>query len=229
MDNINEIAGEIKEETANLNLLDSVHTASADEDLGTAENFGKFKDAKSLLNAYNALQSEFTRRCQKVKELERESAKFKKEQSLNSEYNEREREEITFLEAFPEAKNDVESLFDVAVSSGDNSKGRLGRAYLKKIISDYENKIKYYNSAEYVKNAINNDSEIKNQIIKEYLLAVEGSKPAIKLISGNGLATLSPPSKPKNLAEAGNFARQIFDNFKENINLWLQWKLLMML
>ena len=30
----------------------------------------KFKDVTALLNAYNSLQSEFTKRCQKIKELE---------------------------------------------------------------------------------------------------------------------------------------------------------------
>ncbi|MBO5714077.1 MAG: hypothetical protein J6R83_01480, partial [Clostridia bacterium] len=33
-------------------------------------SLGKFKDANALLNAYNSLQSEFTKRCQRVKELE---------------------------------------------------------------------------------------------------------------------------------------------------------------
>lgn len=33
-------------------------------------SLGKFKDVTSLLNAYNSLESEFTKRCQKVKELE---------------------------------------------------------------------------------------------------------------------------------------------------------------
>ena len=33
-------------------------------------SYGKFKDATALLNAYNQLQSEFTKRCQRVKELE---------------------------------------------------------------------------------------------------------------------------------------------------------------
>ena len=30
----------------------------------------KFKDVNALLNAYNSLESEFTKRCQKIKELE---------------------------------------------------------------------------------------------------------------------------------------------------------------
>lgn len=33
-------------------------------------SFGKFKDLKSLLDAYNSLEAEFTRRCTRVKELE---------------------------------------------------------------------------------------------------------------------------------------------------------------
>ena len=33
-------------------------------------SYGKFKDASALLSAYNSLEAEFTKRCQKIKELE---------------------------------------------------------------------------------------------------------------------------------------------------------------
>ena len=33
-------------------------------------SFGKFKSADALLSAYNSLQTEFTKRCQRIKELE---------------------------------------------------------------------------------------------------------------------------------------------------------------
>ncbi len=33
-------------------------------------SLGKFKDVNALLNAYNSLQAEFTKRCQRIKELE---------------------------------------------------------------------------------------------------------------------------------------------------------------
>lgn len=33
-------------------------------------SLGKFKDTNALLNAYNSLQAEFTKRCQRLKELE---------------------------------------------------------------------------------------------------------------------------------------------------------------
>ena len=220
METNNIVAGEIKENLTDKTIKnDSAQTAVAESDLGATEDLGKFKDVKSLLNAYNALQSEFTRRCQRVKELERENSQVKKEQSLSdSLIDGREWERKAFLEIFPDAEEDLMSLYDTALYS-DDSKGWLGRAYLKKLTKNYEDKINYFNSIDYVKNAVNSNEELKNQIIKEYLSEIENSKPAIKLISGNGLATVSPPSTPKSLADAGNLARQIFEKSKENINL----------
>ena len=202
METNNNKAGEIKENLPSETLKnDSVQSAVVENVLGTTENLGKFKDVKSLLNAYNALQSEFTILCQRVKELERENSQIKEEQSLkDSSFNEREWEKKAFLEIFPDAENDLMSLCDTALHS-DDSKGWLGRAYLKKLTKNYEDKINYYNSIDYVKNAVNDNEELKNQIIKEYLSDIENSKPTIKLISGNGLATVSPPSTPKSLAD----------------------------
>lgn len=44
-----------------------------EENLGATKteiSLGKFKDVSSLLKAYNNLQAEFTKRCQRIKELE---------------------------------------------------------------------------------------------------------------------------------------------------------------
>ncbi len=54
-------------------MIDGVETAGADEkesEQVEKVSLGKFKDVNSLLSAYNSLQSEFTKRCQKLKELE---------------------------------------------------------------------------------------------------------------------------------------------------------------
>ena len=42
-------------------------------------SLGKFKDVNALLAAYNSLQSEFTKRCQIIKELETERAAVDKD------------------------------------------------------------------------------------------------------------------------------------------------------
>ncbi len=221
MNNENKIAGE-NEQDKSLNLQTTAQTAAADEIGGaTTNDFGKFKDLKGLLNAYNALQSEFTRRCQRVKELERENTQIKEKISNeNSLYSGSEWEEKAFLETFPDAVSYLKSLKDIATISGDNSKGRIGRAYLKKLQSDYDMNNDYYKSYEYVKNALESYPELKSEIIKNYLLEVESSKPTVKLMTGNAQATVSPASRPKNLAEAGEIAKQLFEKHKENINLW---------
>ena len=53
--------------------LEKAQPVVTEENLGAKEgeaSFGKFKDADSLLKAYNSLTAEFTKRCQKIKELE---------------------------------------------------------------------------------------------------------------------------------------------------------------
>ena len=61
------------EKEKNEQILPQTQTAEAEvthgEDKGEI-SLGKFKDVGALLNAYNSLQSEFTKRCQKIKELE---------------------------------------------------------------------------------------------------------------------------------------------------------------
>ena len=52
------------------------HTAEAEIERGekvmNESPYGKFKDAKSLLKAYESLESEFTRRSQRLKAIEGE-------------------------------------------------------------------------------------------------------------------------------------------------------------
>ena len=68
-----------------------VQTAVAENDNGTIKeevSLGKFKNVDALLSAYNSLEAEFTKRCQKIKELESAISSFDKEKSPT------EREEI---------------------------------------------------------------------------------------------------------------------------------------
>lgn len=67
------------EQFNNEQINPSPDTATAEEGVkGGAEgeiSLGKFKDVTALLNAYNSLQSEFTKRCQRIKELETNAVK----------------------------------------------------------------------------------------------------------------------------------------------------------
>lgn len=83
---------------------------SVDKEKGST-GFGKFKDANALLKAYESLQAEFTRRSQRLKEMERamdnrEAASAQKVEKLKKgaeERKRREREFDSFVEALENA------------------------------------------------------------------------------------------------------------------------------
>ena len=57
--------------TENTNV--TADTAEADKGEQAAAVLGKFKDVKTLIKAYSDLEAEFTRRSQRLKELEKEN------------------------------------------------------------------------------------------------------------------------------------------------------------
>jgi hypothetical protein len=63
------------------NLKVTADTAEAENDNNAATELGKFKDVKALMQAYANLEAEFTRRSQRLKELENAN----KEQPLPAE------------------------------------------------------------------------------------------------------------------------------------------------
>ena len=73
----------MEDQTKNEQTLVEAQPAEADkevkgEEAKTEVSLGKFKDVQSLIQAYNSLQSEFTKRCQRIKELEGEVSKVDK-------------------------------------------------------------------------------------------------------------------------------------------------------
>jgi len=65
-------------ETTCDNLQKQDQLQASNESISEGSMYGKFRDAKSLLDAYNTLQAEFTRKCQKL-------AEFQKTQNVNVE------------------------------------------------------------------------------------------------------------------------------------------------
>jgi len=65
------------ERISNEQITETAQPAAAEERDGASQeviSLGKFKDVNALLNAYNSLQAEFTKRSQRLKELEGELA-----------------------------------------------------------------------------------------------------------------------------------------------------------
>ncbi|MBR5439613.1 MAG: hypothetical protein IKV61_05295 [Clostridia bacterium] len=206
-----------------VNTLNDAHTAEAEEDLGakTLNKYGKFNSLESLVDAYNSLQSEFTRRCQKVKELEREIEISKTSNQPKTELEENDilREKSAICSVFPQTKDMVESLVEIAEKNGDNQNGRLYRAYAEILLKEKEESEKKLNSLEFLSKQIELNPTLYESVIRSYLERINNQIPSLHLTSGNGTAFITPPSKPKTLTEAGNLAKEILDKHKEYNNL----------
>lgn len=94
MDNVN-VSDNIKPVTA--------ETAQAEQNDTAAQNLGKFESVDALLNAYKSLEAEFTRRSQRLKELEEGNKAQNMPDGALSRDAKQDRED--FVNA---AKNDVE-------------------------------------------------------------------------------------------------------------------------
>ena len=198
-------AGELKDNVLQFDNTTTSQTDAVSNNLGE-NGFGKFKDAKSLLSAYNSLQAEFTRRCQRVKELQREVDRLNKINVNNNNFTNLSNGETSVSENINNSLTDAEALI-MAERNGD---GKIRAEQLNggnnDLNFDRENSIN--NSSNLT--ALPND--IKQKIIREYLNDIENLKPSVTLMSGNGNAIVVPPSKPKSVAEAGELARRIFKN-----------------
>ena len=216
-------AGEIEQGAIDTLKGNASQTAEAEEIKGEKEDLslGKFSSVAELLNAYNSLQSEFTRRSQKIKELvrENESLKNSEKPQKGSEKTDGRRGITSFSEKYPETKEILPSLYELAAGLGDDAEGFLERAYVKYLKDKIDTDKEYYLSNEYIFKTASDNEAVKDGIIREYLGSVNGSKPKVGQYLGNGEGIIQSPSKPKTMEEASRLARKIFEKSKENKNL----------
>lgn len=160
--------------------------------------YGKFKDAKNLLDAYNSLQGEFTRKSQKLADLQKKY------------------EEIA---VFAQSKEEIDDVLEKCTDSDkykkeieeiiskNNSINSLPNKYSVALetIKEAENKIaEKLNSQEFYDEYISKNEKIKAQIIDEYLSKLNNISTTPKIIAGNSTSVhFSPAEKPKTMKEAG--------------------------
>lgn len=158
--------------------------------------FGKFKDAKNLLEAYNNLEAEFTRKCQKLAEFEKKSDKnaiFSNSENLDD-----------FLKRTgnDEYKKDIEEILndDIELSNLPNK-----YQVASKIIKESNRKsAQTLNDQNFMDNYISKNENLKAKIISEYLSNFNNISNIPKVMTGSPSNIYSAPSsnQPKTLREA---------------------------
>ena len=189
-------------------------------------SLGKFKDVESLLNAYNNLQAEFTRKSQKLSEYE------SKLQAMNAPKNLAEASSMAFEFLTKSDKENVKVGFDEAnqnivthvqeleesaetnqiILNNPNGVGLETTVKTKEKNLTESNKEEILQNREFVQEFIEQNQELRDSIVISYLESIlENNAP--KVISknyGSGGVALSEPPKPKNLDDAKQILSQMF-------------------
>ena len=189
------------------------HTAEADKDKGDGHgdiSLEKFKDAKSLLKAYNCLEAEFTKRSQRLKRLEGENAALKAELETKNfsdgafEAQAADDGGKDFLLKYPEAKDFVGEI----VAYSDDGSGKITESAYIGYLTDKLKK-QAESAVDHSLDVSQIDSSIKGEIIRQFLSEISSVRPSGLIKSGD--IPVTPPIKPKTLREAGLLAKKYFD------------------
>lgn len=178
------------------------HTAGAEKDLGEMNAYGKFKDARSLLKAYESLESEFTRRSQKLKAIEGELLSRSEKDKAGQ------RTAVTataedLIGRYPKAERYAEKL-KAELSANAESNGGAEEAYIKILegsLSELESKL-----AEKVEaKPLTVGLDLSELAVKTYLKRIMDGKSPAKAV--RGVALTVPPKRPHSIAEASAIAK----------------------
>lgn len=160
------------------NMQATADTAEAEVKEETAPELGKFKDVKTLMKAYSDLEAEFTRRSQRLKELEKENkAKPDPDEAKGA---------PSRADGLPQPP----SRADGSLPSSSRADGSLPSPS--------------QTDDERIAEALS-DKKVRDAVIGDYLKGLAENK--IPLIAGGGAVT-APRNTPKSVKEAGKLAQQ---------------------
>lgn len=174
---------------------------------------GKFKSVEALLDAYNNLQSEFTKKCQMLSQIQKDKLDLidenlkRNDNIIENQEEENEDQLNTFLSQNDEAKSFVD---EIKTYINQNNVSPYQVAWANVVLShlkDNDNKTNDPIINQYVLS----DSNVKNKIIEDYIKNLQQSKPPITISSKSGerLSSVIPDS-PKTLEEAKNITLGMF-------------------
>lgn len=188
---------------------------------GTKDNegspLGKFKDANALLGAYNELQSEFTRKCQKLSDIQKQldernqiqnvdndkisSGKFAWENNLDS-----------FLQMHKNAGEMVEDITNEIINNEDLSKSddALEKAYVRVLEKNFVPHKNLAENEDFLDKYIYSNTNIKNKIINDYVSSLQDIKSPIVETSIGQIGSVASTPKFKNLDDASKYVENMF-------------------
>ncbi len=166
-------------------------------------NLGKFKDAESLLKAYNSLQTEFTKKSQRLSELENSKTEFTREEKINKAIKELEQSygiARNFTQDIKQAIKDVDITDYTEI---------VREELLKNLEKNYKSANQYIEDEQFLNNYVYNNQTVRENIIRDYLANLTNASPVRVVSNISGSIPVSPPNMPTTIKEAGRLAKNI--------------------
>lgn len=165
--------------------------------------FGKFKDAESLVKAYNSLQAEFTKKSQRVCELENLVKPVTKLEKINA-IVERWTSEYSCLKPFGAQLKD-----NLSNAESDDLEKLAEQNVIKMLADKIVSPESLVKNKEFLLNYVFNDEDVKNTFLTEYLSKLK-TVPKVKVSTNfSSSIPLTPVQKIKTIDDAGKIARSI--------------------
>ena len=196
--------------------LDNVPVADAKNDDSTplsnnGSQLGKFKDAQSLLTAYNNLQAEFTKKCQKLSELEKQNST---QETTVFDADDWQNQVSNFVNTHKDAKKFAKEISQEILSNPSlkTNKNALEIAWAKVISQNYKNPDEVINDDKFINDFVLSNEQIKQKVISNYIKDLESKKlPPLVSASQGGTVAFSTLKKANTLSEAKQLVEEIFN------------------
>ena len=195
----------MEEQTNALNKAEDESVASdiGSQNTDSAGEYGKFKSPEALLDAYNNLEKEFTRKCQRLSELEKDKAE-ENEISLEDKFSQ-------FLLENTDAIGYSEEIMKIA-QTDDKIKSLQDpfmAAWCKVLCEDVLHRA---SAGDYCLNKyVLSSEEIQHKIVEDYLGKLREQKNPVVISSSSGERVSSAEIEhPSTLEEAKQLVDKMF-------------------
>lgn len=196
---------------------ENLEETSAVSEIGSQTgDLGKFKSVEALMDAYNSLQAEFTKKCQALSELKKDKAD-EVETSISEEMQEVQGEDALqtfnednfnqFLQENADAQGFADEIKEKFSSAKNHSPYEV--AWAKVLLNSFKEKDE--KSDQIINQYVLSNENVKNKIIENYLQELSQSKPPMVISSQSGERVSGIiPDAPKTLKDAKKIVNKMF-------------------
>ena len=162
----------------------------------------KFNDYDKLLDSYSNLEKEFTKKCQELSDIKKQSGTSSAEPPQQQTFEE-------FLTQFPEAETFKDQLGQ-AINNPQYSQSvdAYTRCYFDLLRQNYVSKESLAQDDNFLQQYVLSNKDVVAKLLQKVEPTV---MPTPTVISGNaGAMSVTLPTRPKTIAEASKLAQEFF-------------------